>query len=624
MALAQTDNATLDHPLGDLIVWAKEHGAYIHPLLELRKDPVKGWSFRILPAHMWPPSEKTANSQDQVSIPVNHAVYEIPASTPIVTCPYAVSLSYLNAAGLFGNPSRNLAPDFPASFLKVVGAHAPSVVGNFFLMQQYLLGPRSFWYPYIRNLPQPDQAGRVGTPIFWPEEDLRYLTGTNLEPALKQQDDLWRQQWADAAKFLEVANYHHWEIYTYELYKWAASIFGSRSFRASLTIPLELVSSPDADTGHIYQEHIRADNFSVLLPLLDIGNHNGLNNVEWHEQPEEKCFQLRTRHGIQAGVELYNFYGDKTNSELLMAYGFMLPSPEPIDRDSVNLMVKFSEEHLNLWQGLHCFVPDNSSTQIIGKRIFTVQRIRQRNPELLGDSTPLQQDTRIEELRPFSDGLVDILMIISANEQESQYIAANTSICPERSPNLLAGPLVRVAIQVLSILRFKLEQELYRIQDANTGLGNPQNSNQRLAMDFRNRQISVLQAALDPITFRLRSLLNRTSLWGNGASYTYISQGRENQGLSLVTDSHLEPLSLECAYGWLRTNYPGVSEWIEERIACDQDELLPLNWANIAGENWEYVYFTLWVFILLAIWAREPEFSSNHLMLATWLHEVNQ
>lgn len=88
--------------------------------------------------------------------------------------------------------------------------------------------------------------------------------------------------------------------------------------------------------------------------------------------------------------------------------------------------------------------------------------------------------------------------------------------------------------------------------------------------------------------------------------------------------SCLEAVSLECAYGWLSTSYPSISRWIEEQISLDQEEALPLDWASLAEENWEHTYLTLWIFILLAIWAKDPTFARDHPILAIWLHEMNR
>jgi hypothetical protein len=113
----------------ELISWGIEHQAYLNPHVEIYEDPRTGMSFR--------------------------AAKELPPQSNIVTCPYQVSLSYLNAieAPEF---CRHSVP-FPRNFLDTLSKDDPNIIGHFFLMQQYMLREKSFWWAYIRLLPQPYQ-----------------------------------------------------------------------------------------------------------------------------------------------------------------------------------------------------------------------------------------------------------------------------------------------------------------------------------------------------------------------------------------------------------------------------------------------------------------------------------
>lgn len=158
----------------------------------------------------------------------------------IVSCPYKTSLSYLNAFGCFSDQtfSRRNSAQFPTAFLdlKETDSEGAVIIGYFFLMQQYLIGKDSFWYPYIRLLPQPDQPQRFGTAYLWPEDDLTWLRGTNAEPAIGKRKSLWKEGWLTGFECLK-GNHENWEAYTYELYQWAAAVFCTRSFRPSLILP---------------------------------------------------------------------------------------------------------------------------------------------------------------------------------------------------------------------------------------------------------------------------------------------------------------------------------------------------------------------------------------------------
>ena len=119
-----------------LIAWALEHGATLHPGVEIYDDVTTGLSFRVKPG------------SSDVLVPT--------AVDSIVTIPAKLSLSYLDALATI--PSD------------VLSAMKPHVIGRYFLIQQYLLRKDSFWWPYIQALPQPDDRDAWELPPFWPAE----------------------------------------------------------------------------------------------------------------------------------------------------------------------------------------------------------------------------------------------------------------------------------------------------------------------------------------------------------------------------------------------------------------------------------------------------------------------
>ena len=313
LKMAQNDSL-----IEELLRWASRLGTYLHQDVHIYQDPATGLSLQ--------------------------ATRDIPPDTRLVNCSYAVTLSYLNAVDAPGFPRHTNVP-LPLPFLYALGPEDPNVIGYFFLMQQYLLGETSFWWPYIQLLPQPDKPSSI--PALWPEEDQIYLDGTNAEPAIKKRTDIWNEEWRKGIDFLR-NRFENWEEYTYTLYKWAAGIFGSRSFRPSLTIPEVLV--PD------HTEHIQKDKFSILLPVMDIGNHNGFNNVNWTPNPSTRSFDLSNRGAIPQNDQIFNFYGNKSNSELLVGYGFTLATSPELDRDVVNLKLKPGAEVMELRCSQRCHV----------------------------------------------------------------------------------------------------------------------------------------------------------------------------------------------------------------------------------------------------------------------------
>ena len=178
---------TVDGDLQALIDWSKNHGAHLHESIIFTREDDAGISLRT----------------KQDSAPIS-------AGSQLVTCPYTLSISYLNALDTPSFPSRSA--KFPESFLV---RFPKETVMVFFLTQQWLLKETSFWWPYIRCLPQPDEPDRLGTPLHFSSRDLLWLKGTNLEKAAEERAESWKSMFRDARDQLEICG---WDV---GLYTWS-------------------------------------------------------------------------------------------------------------------------------------------------------------------------------------------------------------------------------------------------------------------------------------------------------------------------------------------------------------------------------------------------------------------
>lgn len=127
----------------------------------------------------------------------------------IINCPYSLTLSYLNATNTHPFPCHG--DSFPEPFFGAVDRHTVTV---FFLMLQYLKREDSFWWPYIRTLPQPDEADKFGTPFWFSEEDRLWLLGTDLEDSSQTRIAMWKSDWERAVQTLRRLD---WPV---EAYTW--------------------------------------------------------------------------------------------------------------------------------------------------------------------------------------------------------------------------------------------------------------------------------------------------------------------------------------------------------------------------------------------------------------------
>ncbi|KAE8441412.1 hypothetical protein EG329_005001 [Mollisiaceae sp. DMI_Dod_QoI] len=571
----------------ELVQWAKIKGTTLDKRVEIYEDPITGLSFRALDTI--PPGSKLG-----ISSPTT-------------------ALSYLNAIGGLGF-SRYNSPSFPKEFITDL-KNKPHIIGNFFLVQQYLMGKESVWWYYIRTLPQPDQPESMPTPMWWSNEDISYLADTNADVAVKKKNALWMSDYKEGFDLLKSCGHRNVKEFTYNLYKWAATIFGTRSFRPSLTVSWpglsELYSSTTTTTysldSAIALRHVSADQFSVLLPVLDIGNHNGENHVRWSVDPGG-LFHLATTVQVEKGHQIYNFYGDKSNSELLVGYGFILPKEEA---DIANLKVQPPPSGLSLRRSQHCYEilpPDHQSDQ---EWMYSIHMFNKR-----GISEGLST------FQFFSHGLIDTMSCLVANEREKEFLSRRPEYCVEKDPNVFCGEMARNIIDVLCGLYDKLNHDFEKLQRGDKSLalislGSTRNSNKELALDYRSRQSRVYENAMLPIRLLLQALFQYNTFCEH--PHHSVSQGTTNEALTSLHAS-VEILSLECAYDWLRRTSPEVYGPLSTFVSKLEDEPDPPNWGVLA-KDFGYVYWTVWVFIvaMLQKGTEDKQVNWYHPDLEQWL-----
>ncbi|KAL3428158.1 set domain protein [Phlyctema vagabunda] len=563
--MAETSDSSSD--VQSLLKWFESHGGQLHPSVGIHWfGQFGGYGFRA-----------------GKSIPLS---VERPLSTEVVNCPYKVSLSYLNAVDTSSVFSSGASPKFPLQFLDLRDSDPLGAVriGHFFLMQQFLLGEDSFWYPYIKMLPQPDQPQRLGTAVVWPEEDLEFLRGTNAEPAIQLRKELCIKGWQTGIAILK-EGFENWQAYTFELYQWAAAVFGTRSFRPSLTLPSSWSETTSAGS----------DGFSILFPVLDIGNHMPSNtNVKWDPGSEQQCLGFCYEGAISIGDQIFNNYGSKSNSELLIGYGFMLP--EDINEDTVNIKVKPTPEARIVRNMQKC------------QALSIPQQPLEEDMYRIHSTRIVRVDHRPEWLQFYSNGLIDLLAVMLGNDNEIKYMKTHLDLCPESSGEPFRGTLGRVMLHAMFILYEKLKSELARLTATGAGLGKPVNDNQNLGMEYRERQMKVLTNASIPLHTELENRLRYSSLH---ATSDFEPVGSQVGG---------ELLSLEHAYDWLSSEYPPMFKVVEEIIATDQEEPKPLDW-GVLVEEWDHTMWTFWLFTIYNLRSQvgTEDFRKKHQVLGRWM-----
>jgi hypothetical protein len=149
--------------------WFIINGGKIHPAVEVtRSNDYAGYCLCVRKGH------------------------ELLATNVVVSCPQSLVLSVLNV--------DNAAVPWSAQ-LKLRWLHSPEVLTRLLLVEQFLLEERSFWHPYIQLLPQPSEQS-LDTPLFYTEEDMTWLKGTNLEATKITRENQWRHEYEESMDIL--------------------------------------------------------------------------------------------------------------------------------------------------------------------------------------------------------------------------------------------------------------------------------------------------------------------------------------------------------------------------------------------------------------------------------------
>ncbi|KAF5023883.1 hypothetical protein F66182_4042 [Fusarium sp. NRRL 66182] len=431
-----------------LVKWATSHGAHLNPSVQVSHLPETGLSFRAT-ANTWP-------------------------SDTIVSIPSSLTLSYLNTL-----PGRHDHRPFPAGFLSKTPPH---VIGRFVLVKHLLLGEESFWVPYIQALPQPDDPDAWSLPPFWPDDDAELFEGTNIEVGVASIKANVKREFKTAHHLLAT---QAWEpelvgAFTLELYQWAYSIFSSRSFRPSLVLGPE-------DQQRL-PEGVRLDDFSILLPLFDVGNHDMATEVQWERDEESNSCSLKVGRAYQAGEQVFNNYSMKTNAELLLGYGFMLPETRELHNDYVHVRKRQAAQGEATEEYYISLRPIRDASSLLGRSKQTVQL--SESTAILGAFQHVQHDM-----------VWDIFCTLAPHIQHPQLVLGQDE--QARREALFSGQVSedgRVFLQqTAAIIQHKVMQELERLLETDVEVvgGGDLTRNQQLALDYRARCRRVLENTLE-------------------------------------------------------------------------------------------------------------------------------
>jgi hypothetical protein len=177
--------------------------------------------------------------------------------------------------------------------------------------ERFVLEDESFFKPYMDVLPEVDE---VNPTVAWPDEDLAFLEGSPVIAATKslqmklqrEYDALLGGNDGFIAKYPERFPAKH---FTFEKWVWAFTMLFSRAIR--------LRSLKQGET-------------LALVPYADLINHSPFSsayidareNGDWLFKSGDEEVILYADRAYKRMEQIYISYGQKSNAELLLLYGF--------------------------------------------------------------------------------------------------------------------------------------------------------------------------------------------------------------------------------------------------------------------------------------------------------------
>ena len=160
-------------------------------------------------------------------------------------------------------------------------------------------------------------------PVYYNERELSLIQGTSFLKMLISKKETLLDDYNTLCNEFVSDNYK--ELYTYDDFVKARMIVGSRVFGVK----------------------INGKKIEVLAPFADMLNHHTKHQTTWFYNDKTQAFMIQAIDDIKKGSELYDSYGNKTNSRFLLNYGFVI---EDNTQKEVEIEVDYAEHEVPLFK----------------------------------------------------------------------------------------------------------------------------------------------------------------------------------------------------------------------------------------------------------------------------------
>ncbi|KAL7484768.1 hypothetical protein ACHAW6_010392 [Cyclotella cf. meneghiniana] len=179
--------------------------------------------------------------------------------------------------------------------------------------EKYVLKDESFYAPYIGVLPEVDEVNPTFT---WSDEDLSFLEGSPVVAATRSLQMKLRREYdallgGEGGLIEKFPDRFPKEHFTYDNWVWAFTMLFSRAIRL---------------------RNLKVGERLAMVPYADLINHSAFSQAfidarecgDWLFKNGDEEVILYADRGYRQMEQVYISYGQKSNAELLLLYGFAL------------------------------------------------------------------------------------------------------------------------------------------------------------------------------------------------------------------------------------------------------------------------------------------------------------
>lgn len=201
-----------------------------------------------------------------------------------------------------------------------------------------------------------------------------------------------------------------WTSFT--AYLWSSAIFTSRAF------------------PYILFDQSANKNSAFLLPIVDLLNHENGAKVRW--TIENDCFVFNSLVPLTPGMKLNNNYGDKSNLELLLGYGFVVNHNE---YETATLTLQVDESVVNGAVNYGIELPSDSTSNGINFVLSKKEPLPESILKFFGYLSKLSSEKKGTSVRMRLEGLSQLRAIIQTklNSLKKLEVIAGPEISQERA-----------------------------------------------------------------------------------------------------------------------------------------------------------------------------------------------